>query len=176
MRIEGSRCLRELPPPQRTWLAEGRSVIRRSPAATCFASSAHARGTRAALRRWVRDKRRAYRCNACACDSGGHRCPSKQLKYLMPSFQARQADIGGADRLPETLDQRRVPGVTRRCCILRRSSHRTAEFRVKRRGLLAVLEQYFTEAMRQMSPAPGCARARVVGYGFIASGSCMSGN
>jgi len=113
----------------------------------------------------VRDKRAPYTDATLArAIREGIDAQGKQLKYLMPHFKLGDADMAALIAYLKTLDQRRVPGVTE--ALLHFATIITPDADpVKRRGMLAVLEQYFSERnARQMSPAPRLRSARVVEF------------
>src|SRR5262249_34329419 len=113
----------------------------------------------------VRDRRAAYddatlaRAVREGVDSDG-----KPLKYLMPHFKVGDGDMTALTAYLKSLDQAHVPGVTDAALHFATIITPAAD-PVKRKGMLAVLEQYFAERnARQMSPAPRLHGSRVVEF------------
>jgi len=79
----------------------------------------------------------------------------------MPQFQLGDSDMAALTGYLRSLDQRKVPGVTDATLHFATIITPDAD-PVKRKGMLAVLEQFFTERnARQMSPAPRMSAARI---------------
>src|SRR5882762_8820681 len=78
----------------------------------------------------------------------------KPLSYLMPRFALNDTDIAALIGYLKDLDQRRVPGVTDK--VLHFATIITPDADpAKRRGMLAVIEQFFADRnARQMVTAP----------------------
>ncbi len=78
----------------------------------------------------------------------------RALGYLMPRFALNDADMAALIAYLKTLDAQRAPGVTD--SVLHFATIITPDADpVKRRGMLAVMQQYFTDRnTRQMVPSP----------------------
>jgi hypothetical protein len=88
----------------------------------------------------------------------------RTLRTLMPRYQLDDADMAALTSYLIGLDQRHVPGVTG--TVLHFATIVTPDADpVQRKGMLAVLEQFFAERnARQMSPAPRMHSGRVVSF------------
>ena len=113
----------------------------------------------------VRDKRAPYtEATLANAVRDGVDSEGRALKTLMPHFQLGDADMAALTGYLKSLDQRQVPGVTATALHFATIITPDAD-PVQRKGVLAVLEQFFAERnARQMSPAPRMRSARVVQF------------
>jgi cytochrome c553 len=113
----------------------------------------------------VRDRRERYtEATLARAIREGIDSEGKTLKVLMPHFSLGDSDMAQLIAYLKSLDQRNVPGVTD--TVLHFATIITPDADpVKRRGMLAVLEQFVAERnARQMSPQPRVSSSRVVEF------------
>ena len=142
---------------------EGRSVIPPITGRYLF-NSRDARGGPQSLQyvEGVRDKREPYTdATLSRAIRQGINSEGKAFSYLMPQFQLGDSDMAALTGYLRSLDQRKVPGVNDTTLHFATIITPDAD-PVKRKGMLAVLEQFFAERnARQMSPAPRMSAARI---------------
>jgi hypothetical protein len=145
---------------------EGRSVIPPIAGRYLFRSrAAHGEELELQYVEGVRDLRAPYTDASLArAIREGIDAAGRPLNDLMPHFQLGDADLSALVAHLKSLDKRHVPGVMD--TVMHFATIITPDADpVKRRGMLAVLEQFFAERnARQMTPAPRMRSARVVGY------------
>jgi hypothetical protein len=113
----------------------------------------------------VRDRRAPYtEATLARAVREGVDAAGKPLKVMMPHYQLGDAEMGSLVAYLRSLDNRRVPGVTDTTLHFATIITPDAD-PVKKRGMLAVLEQFVAERnARQMSPQPKLRTSRVIEF------------